>query len=149
MEKISKVWFQLSNDSHVMYFKPVLANDMQPLPLKRSFPNIFFQLFQKVMSFEKRFFLFQIIQFLWNDKKFRKRILSQLMTCRHPRNRPPPSHNPLESGQICFLVQKDASFSETYEKNTFFDIYFLTNGWFCTEILRKFGQIFSNLIQKC
>ena len=69
-EKILKVCFRLSNDPHVMYFRPVLVNDMKPLPLKgdlfnknvqdrkkRGFPNLFFQLFQKSYVLRNLIFL--------------------------------------------------------------------------------------------
>ena len=46
------------------------------------------------------------------------------------------------------FVPEDAQYSETYEKTIFRFLFFLRNGWFCTQILEKFGQIFANLIQK-
>ena len=83
MEIILRVCFRLSNDSHAMYFRSVLVNDMQPLHLKsdhywdtpllwpllwpllsilfriekNKFSEIFFFTFsKKVMVFERWFF---------------------------------------------------------------------------------------------
>ena len=51
-EKILKVCFRLSNDSHAMYFRPVLVNNMQLFPLKS---DHFFLL--KLFMIEKKRFI--------------------------------------------------------------------------------------------
>ena len=74
------------------------------------------------MGFEKQiFWKISNMFFSLNDKKFRKWVLSRLITCRSPLNRSP--FHPLISGQIRFLVQKDAQCSETYEKTIFLIIF--------------------------